>query len=267
MVEIPWFKIDDGFHGHPKVVELDLEAVGLWTLAGTWCADYLTDGAIGIKTIRRLGGDKDLAQTLVDAGLWLEDDEGYQFKDWEDYQPLKEQVEAERAAAQERMRQVRAKKKGVRPNTSRTDPERSGEQTPKFGRSSENVRVTPTQSQPDPARPDPTSSPNGEETPRKRGSRLPEGWHPSPESLAKARTEAPDVDHQREHAVFVDYWAAQPGQKGVKQEWDATWRNWMRRAQKDHDARATPRTTAAVKNRSVVEHFAALEAGQNELEN
>lgn len=28
---------------------------------------------------------------------------------------------------------------------------------------------------------------------------------------------------------FRDYWAAQPGQKGVKTDWPATWRNWVRR--------------------------------------
>lgn len=33
-----------------------------------------------------------------------------------------------------------------------------------------------------------------------------------------------------ELAKFRDYWAAQPGQKGVKADWPATWRNWCRRA-------------------------------------
>jgi uncharacterized protein YdaU (DUF1376 family) len=28
---------------------------------------------------------------------------------------------------------------------------------------------------------------------------------------------------------FRDYWIAQPGQKGVKTDWEATWRNWVRR--------------------------------------
>jgi len=27
---------------------------------------------------------------------------------------------------------------------------------------------------------------------------------------------------------FKDYWIAQPGQKGVKLDWEATWRNWVR---------------------------------------
>ena len=28
----------------------------------------------------------------------------------------------------------------------------------------------------------------------------------------------------------MDYWTAAPGQRGVKLDWNATWRNWMRRA-------------------------------------
>lgn len=28
---------------------------------------------------------------------------------------------------------------------------------------------------------------------------------------------------------FIDYWRAQPGQKGCKTDWVATWRNWLRR--------------------------------------
>lgn len=38
---------------------------------------------------------------------------------------------------------------------------------------------------------------------------------------------------------FRDYWIAQPGQKGVKTDWDATWRNWVRR---QNQARTAVRT-------------------------
>ncbi|MFP5367480.1 MAG: hypothetical protein ACLGIS_11630 [Actinomycetes bacterium] len=142
---MPWFKVDDGFHGHPKVVELSLEAVGVWTLAGSWCAAYLTDGEIGLKSIQRLGGGKEQADELVYAGLWLEPLPGvYQFKDWDDYQPLKETVEAEREAARERMQKVRAKKKG-------TEAEASADVQANSDRTSEEVRVTPTH--PIPSRP------------------------------------------------------------------------------------------------------------------
>ena len=29
---------------------------------------------------------------------------------------------------------------------------------------------------------------------------------------------------------FLDYWHAQPGARGVKLDWFATWRNWIRKA-------------------------------------
>ena len=124
---MPWFKVDDGFHGHPKVVELSLAAVGIWALAGSWCAKYLTDGVITLRAIERMGGDDPLAQELVVRGLWLEIAGGFMFKDWAEYQPLKVAIEAERLAARERMIVVRAQKKGVQANTSRTDGERSPE--------------------------------------------------------------------------------------------------------------------------------------------
>lgn len=38
---------------------------------------------------------------------------------------------------------------------------------------------------------------------------------------------------QREFEVFGDYWRAQPGEKGVKTDWQAMWRNWIRRAKED----------------------------------
>jgi hypothetical protein len=44
------------------------------------------------------------------------------------------------------------------------------------------------------------------------------------------RDNTPNVNGWRETEKFVDYWRAQPGQRGVKVDWPATWRNWMRRA-------------------------------------
>ncbi|WP_424807696.1 hypothetical protein [Rhodococcus sp. 27YEA15] len=43
-------------------------------------------------------------------------------------------------------------------------------------------------------------------------------------------SERPDIDLAAELRIFRDYWIAQPGAKGVKLDWDATWRNWVRRA-------------------------------------
>lgn len=65
----------------------------------------------------------------------------------------------------------------------------------------------------------------------KRGTRLPDGWQPA-RTTANENAEA---DHdpdwlRRQLDRFRDHWAAQSGTKGVKADWDATWRNWIRRA-------------------------------------
>lgn len=75
-----------------------------------------------------------------------------------------------------------------------------------------------------------------------RGTRLPKDWLPSDELKAWARDNAPGVGWN-EHARFVDYWIAQPGMKGSKVDWEATWRNWMRKAAEDvRPVSGAPRT-------------------------
>lgn len=206
---MPWFKVDDGFHGHPKVVELSLSAVGLWTLAGSWCAKYLTDGFVPKKTVTRLGGDVEQAQELVTSDLWFTAQGGYEFKDWAHYQPLKEAVEAERAAAQERMRKARASKKGVRPNIGGT----TGDGSPE-------VPVTPSQSQ---SHPDPT--PKGVE-PRNRGSRIPEPFIVTRDMRSWAAERTPGVDVDSSTEKFVNYWRAKT-RDATKRDWELTWHNWL----------------------------------------
>lgn len=63
---------------------------------------------------------------------------------------------------------------------------------------------------------------------RSRGSRLPDGWKPDDELQAWARKERPDLDVAVAVARFSDHWRAQPGSRGVKLDWDATFRNWVR---------------------------------------
>lgn len=84
-----WFKTDDKFAMHPKVIQAGNAAIGLWIRAGTWSADQSTDGHIPTEMITVLGGKTADATKLVNAGLWERDDAGYQFHDWQDYQPTR----------------------------------------------------------------------------------------------------------------------------------------------------------------------------------
>ena len=62
-----------------------------------------------------------------------------------------------------------------------------------------------------------------------RGTRLPTELEIPNEYIAFCHLERQDLDPHKVWAQFRDYWTAQPGQKGVKTDWAATWRNWVRR--------------------------------------
>lgn len=94
---MPWFKVDDSFHSHPKVLATDADALGLWVVAGAWSSSNLTDGFVPDHVLSRLLPDSiQLARKLVAAGLWRRTRGGYQFHDWLTYQPSKEEATAGR---------------------------------------------------------------------------------------------------------------------------------------------------------------------------
>jgi len=69
-------------------------------------------------------------------------------------------------------------------------------------------------------------------SPSGQGGRLPADFSMPEDWLLWAQTQRSwtrDVA-ETEAATFVDYWHAQPGQKGVKLDWLGTWRNWVRRS-------------------------------------
>jgi len=63
---------------------------------------------------------------------------------------------------------------------------------------------------------------------QQRGSRLAQDWFLPKPWGEWAQTERPDLNIRQTADQFRDYWIAQAGQKGVKLDWAATWRNWVR---------------------------------------
>lgn len=61
-----------------------------------------------------------------------------------------------------------------------------------------------------------------------RGTRLDPLYPFPPEWAEFCKEKRPDLVPREVFESFRDYWIAQPGQKGVKTDWDATWRNWVR---------------------------------------
>lgn len=100
-----WFKVDDAFWSHPKVIHAGNAAIGLWLRCGSYSAQHLTDGFIPLSFAKSLGS-AGLAHRLVDAGLWTVSDEpcGYLMHDWADYQPTRATWELRRSSNAERQR-------------------------------------------------------------------------------------------------------------------------------------------------------------------
>lgn len=75
-----------------------------------------------------------------------------------------------------------------------------------------------------------------------RGHRLPEGWRPNDGSrslavglLGSGKASIAELEK------FTDFWRAKAGADACKLDWDATWRNWVRRAAESRpNARASP---------------------------
>ena len=109
---MPWAKIDDMLHSHPKVAQAGLEAMGLFVVGLSWSACYLTDGFIPDYQLPRFGNGnlEAIADRLVTAGLWHKVEDGYNIHDYLNYNPSGEKVKAERSANAKRQSAWRDKK-------------------------------------------------------------------------------------------------------------------------------------------------------------
>jgi len=138
---VTWFRVDDGFYDHPKVLDAGVAAIGLWTLAGAYCARHLTDGVITDRQIRAIGGTRKQAAKLVEVGLWSCDESRadaspsarrYFFNDWREYQPSRADVTTRRQDDAERKRAARVAKadKQGKPENVQPDIQPDGARTP-----------------------------------------------------------------------------------------------------------------------------------------
>lgn len=145
-----WFKIDDGFYDHPKVLGMDPKladaAVSLWTRAGSWAGAH-TDGHVPRYRLNAMRVGKGAVEELVKARLWhrvedlpscagcmalfaeadrafpgavpLPHGDGYVFHEWLERNPAKAQVDMERAKTKARVAKSREKKRATAAVSSR----------------------------------------------------------------------------------------------------------------------------------------------------
>lgn len=226
---MPWFRIDDTFPHHAKVIAAGNAAIGLWARAGAWSMQQLTDGFIPDHVIASLGTRTE-ARRLVTVGLWVSEDGGYRFHQWAPRQPSRDQVLAEREAAAERQQRARERAKEVR-ESRRDNTEPVTDASRRDSRSDKGVSHGP----PDPTRPIEQQTPSvvGATTadavaPKRRSKPAqtrPDDFRPSQVHLDLA-TEL-GVDLHAEWPKFTDHHDA----KGSTfKDWDAALRTWIRNA-------------------------------------
>lgn len=249
----------------------DAAPMGLWILAGTWAAQNATVGWAPSEELDRFDDQwEDLAARLVSAGFWWPEtrggEPGFGFVNWEEYNPSPGQSSEDGRYGNHVRWHV---KRGIAspdcdlcprdpgpdspPDSTPDNPEPSGAIAPRLATRSPNESPSiaqpnpiPTHTQPIPiplaigdendghtAAHVPARTPATADVPKTpKGTRLPDGWIP-------ARTEAnlaAESTHDgpwlsRELERFRDYWAAAAGAKGVKANWDSTWRNWIKTAE------------------------------------
>lgn len=83
---MPWFKIDDAFHCHPKVLAAGNGACGLFVRFGSYCAQQLTDGVIP-RSIARQYGTRSELKRLLDLHLIEPHADDFVIPDYLDYNP------------------------------------------------------------------------------------------------------------------------------------------------------------------------------------
>ena len=127
---MPWFRIDDKAHSHPKLIKAGNAALGLWLRCGSYAAQHLTDGIVP-GVVAELYGTKPQAAKLVKAGLWHEHGHGcpdgcpdpvpgdYVFHDFleDGRNTSRARAEAERKKARDRQSKHREERRGGAPDT------------------------------------------------------------------------------------------------------------------------------------------------------
>lgn len=217
-----WVRVDDSFADHPKIIAAGPLASWLYVCGLTYCARLLTDGFIPAGQVRKLAdldGAMQLAETLVECGLWERCDGGFRVHDFLQYNPTAEKVRADRKAAQERMQK-----------------HRSGEVRANSNGSSGEVRVP----HPDPSRTPPVPIPTGADAPGN-GARAPAPlkapkrtkvdpkFDPGLEEWGKIMRELAYTEDKMNYETdkFIDHFL---GTGDLKADWTAAWRNWLRRS-------------------------------------
>lgn len=251
------------YYDDPAIIAVGTDAELWYVRALAWCAAHPeTDGVIPIEVaVNRLGIPEAMSRiTACDSHkLVTKNDHSVSVTSWvkwnDSWRDVQERTDAKRAAWRERKARERARKseqsetehvtRPMKRDTGR-DITRDCRRKDKGVRSKENS-ITPPTGTPHAegvtetgaelvtvaadAAPATATTSKPSKPSKARGTRLPDGWAPDQALADWTRANAPAAANLLEVERFRDYWTAQPGAKGRKTDWAATWRNWARRCQ------------------------------------
>lgn len=224
-----YIRVDVLLPGHPKLAGLPRSA--RWTLIELWCfaGRYHTDGFISDDVWGETGPPAD-RRKLVERRLAERVDGGYQMHDYTGHNRSKDEIEALSAKRSESGRKAAAARWGsdgdTKSHSPRTDDAmRSAcDPMPEAEAEAEAYKDPPARGR---------AAPQG----AARATRLPDDFQITTAMAAWATENVPEIDYATETMRFRDYWKSAAGAKARKTDWEATWRNWMRRTADDLGSR------------------------------
>jgi hypothetical protein len=228
VIEITWFKVDDGYAEHPKTLEISLAASGLWVRCGAWASKYGTDGFIPQKTVWRncegsSGNPKTIAKKLVKelcaSGFWEEVDSGFRIHDFLDFNFSNADIQRKREESNARVTALRERRKRERNSVTRDVKEDSVTPLPNPNpnpNTSNDVLDAGEENHPED---DASSKPSKRRTSK---TLIPDDWHPSEHHVQTAGERG--IDLATEAEKFKAY--AESNAKRYA-NWDQAFNNWL----------------------------------------
>lgn len=214
---MPYARIDDGFHDHPKVQDASLAAVGLWTLILSFTRRHLTDGRISALQLTRLTADRGRLRALtrlLACGLVVRSGDGYVLHDYGQWNDSKKDILEARRIDRERKR------------LSRQGNVHTGLQSEPTMESDKCPLANPTQ--PNPTEQTSTRAGGNQKAPSKKALRpIPDNWSPAKPQIDLAASLGLRVSSEADD--FRD-WTLALGRKYA--DWDRAFASHLRRQSK-----------------------------------
>lgn len=224
-----WIKMGTGLRRHPKIVRMAsaLRADKLRVIGGlhaVWCVfdEHSPDGLLEGYTLAAMDeeiGWKGFSRAMQDIGWLVESESGLEAPEYDEHNGASAK---RRALDAKRKSSERESDKGYGGSWTQSGQMSASDADKDRTETGKDEDETQTRVRVDKKKPTVSVA---------RGSRLPADWSPGPEGEAYAESRGLINGRMAEEAEkFRDWFIAQPGQRGMKTDWPATWRTWVRKA-------------------------------------